>query len=99
MPRHDLSLSNSMNMDDKIELFFDAINEQAVVAVVVNPDFFEEIKQQACDGFSYEGQSLIVDTADAITFQGVRVFVKSMRDEFKIINTEEEFDLFVSEKH
>jgi len=99
MPRQDISLTGSMGMDNKVELFFDALNEQAVVAVVINPDFFEEIKSQASEHFSYAGQSIIADSAESMTFQGVQVFVKPMRDEFKVINTEREFDLFVAESH
>ncbi len=97
MVRQDIFMSDSMSMDDKVELFFDAINEQVVVAILVNPDFFEILKLQSEDNLSIESQTGFAENAEVITLNGVRVFVKPMRDEFKIINTEDEFNIFIKD--
>jgi hypothetical protein len=99
MVRQDIFMSDSMSMDDKVELFFDTINEQVAVAILVNPDFFEVLKEQNHGDLTIDGDSAYAENADAITLDGVRVFVKHMRDEFKVINTEDEFNLFVKDAY
>lgn len=97
MTRQDLFMSDSMSMDEKVELFFDAINEQVIVALLINPEFFEVLKESTNGNLSIESETGLAEHAEFITLDGVRVFIKDMRDEFKIINSEDEFNIFIKD--
>lgn len=47
MMRRDMFIPETLTADEKMSLFFSAINEQPANAVVVNPVFFEEVKKSA----------------------------------------------------
>ncbi|NTW49293.1 MAG: hypothetical protein HGB19_06115 [Chlorobiales bacterium] len=45
MMRHDMFIPEMLTADEKVSLFFSAINDQPANAVVVSPIFFEEVKK------------------------------------------------------
>jgi hypothetical protein len=92
-----LALSDSLSQEQKIEAFFDAVNQRMVVAIAVSPSFFEALKAKAGEFIKSGADDSVADTAKELTFDGVQLFIKNMRDDFRLINSEEEFDHFVKE--
>lgn len=97
MQKQSLSLSESLSQEQQIEAFFTALNERLVVAIVVRPSFFEALKEKASEFIKSNSDASVADTANELTFDGVQLFIKNMRDDFRIINSEEEFNIFIKE--
>jgi hypothetical protein len=96
MQKLNLSVDASLTEDQKIEAYYDTVNHRLVVAVVVSPKFFEAIQKQASELIKYSpDDALIADNTPKLTIDGVQLFIKNMRDDFKLINSEEEFNLIV----
>lgn len=98
MQKLELKLSEQLTEEQKIEAYFDEVNRRLVVALAFSPAFFEAIKKQAGELLYASPDSPFADTANALTFNGVQLFIKQMGDDFKIINSEEEFNLLIKEQ-
>jgi len=44
MQKLNLNLSESLTQEQQVEAYFDTVNQRLVVALAVNPKFFEELK-------------------------------------------------------
>lgn len=47
--RRDMFIPETLSADEKVSLFFSAINDRPASAVVVNPTLFEEVRKSARD--------------------------------------------------
>lgn len=98
MQKLNLNISESLTQEQKIEAYFDAANQKLVVALAVNPKFFEELKSQVGELIKSNSDATFADNAKELTFDGIQLFIKDMRDDFKLINSEEEFNIVVKEE-
>lgn len=98
MQKLNLNLSESLTQEQKAEAYFDTTNQKLVVALAVNPKFFEELSAQLGEFIKSNPDALFADNARALTFDGIQLFIKDMRDDFKIINSEDEFKMIVKEE-
>lgn len=98
MQKLNLNLSESLTQEQQVEAYFDTVNQKLVVALAVNPKFFEELKAQVGELIQSNPDALFADNARALTLDGIQLFIKDMRDDFKIINSEEEFKIVVKEE-
>ncbi|MDW8466347.1 MAG: hypothetical protein RML35_09290 [Chloroherpetonaceae bacterium] len=98
MQKLELKLSEQLTEEQKIEAYFNEVNRRLVVAIALSPAFFDAIQQQASELLRTSSESPFADDAETLTFDGVQVFIKQMGDDFKIINSEEEFNLLIKEQ-
>lgn len=98
MQKLNLNLSESLTQEQKAEAYFDTTNQKLVVALAVNPKFFEELSAQLGEFIKSNPDALFADNARALTLDGIQLFIKDMRDDFKIINSEDEFKMVVKEE-
>jgi hypothetical protein len=98
MKKLDLNLSQTLTQHQKVEAYFDSVNNQIVIALVVNPAFYDELKKEAGSLIKSSDDAIFADSAKALTFDGVQLFIKDMKDDFKLIQSEEEFKIIVQKK-
>lgn len=98
MQKLNLNLSESLVQEQNIEAYFDAANQKLVVALAVNPKFFEALKAQVGELIKSSPDAAFADDARELTFNGIQLFIKDMGDDFKIINSEDEFNIIIREE-
>lgn len=74
MIRHDISMSG-LNPDEKVATFLDAIKAKDVIAVVLSPSFFQEVKESPKSALSLIEEQL-TNKADKLLLGAIELLYK-----------------------